>query len=466
MKKKWLIGLMALCMSCATVAFVGCGESGNEDNTGGGEYTEQGVGVSPPVIAEGLEYELSEDGAYYIVTGIGTCTNTDISIPSTYEGIPVKKIDGLAFSDCYNLTNVTIDDNVMTIGRGAFKDCNSLTKIVIPDSVTTIGEEAFCGCKSLTNIKVSINNANYKDIDGNLYTKDGKTLVQYAIGKTATSFTIPDSVTTIGDYAFSDCYNLTNVTIDDNATTIGWGAFEGCVSLTSVVIGDSVTTIGYSAFRGCGLTEIVIPDSVTTIRDYAFSSCRSLTNIIVSTNNTRYESIGGNLYTKDGKILVQYAIGKTATSFTIPDSVTEIGYDAFAYCTSLTSVAIGDGVTTIGDWAFSGCDDLTSVVMGDGVTTIGDWAFVNCNSLKRIVIPNSVITIGWSAFEGCDSLTSVIIGDSVTTIESCAFKDCSSLTSIKFNGTVREWNKIKKGSYWNSNVLATKVVCVGGEVEI
>ena len=278
------------------------------------------IGESVTYIGDGAFYNCSHLTSVVIpdsVTYIGEHAFFSCShLTSVVIGDSVTYIGEYAFRSCRSLTSVVIGDSVTSIGNYAFSYCSSLTSIVIPDSVTSIGEDAFSNCWSLTNITVDINNTAYKSIDGNLYTKDGKTLIQYAIGKTATSFIIPDSVTSIGD-----------------------GAFSGCSSLTSVVIGDSVTSIG----------------------DYAFYNCSSLTSINVSENNTAYKSIDGNLYTKDGKILIQYAIGKTATSFIIPDSVTSIGNYAFYSCSSLTSVVIPDSVTSIGDYAFSSCSSLTSI---------------------------------------------------------------------------------------------------------
>ena len=377
--------------------------------------------------SEGLRFTSNGDGTCY-VSGIGTCEDTDVVIPPTFPDgdrvtsigydafyycssltsvvIPdsVTFIGDYAFRYCSNLTSVVIPDSVTSIGVSAFECCSSLTSVVIPDSVTSIGEGAFAVCTSLTIIEVDENNEYYKDIDGNLYTKDGKTLIRYAIGKTDASFTIPDSVTSIGD-----------------------DAFTACSSLTSVVIPDSVTYIGDSAFSSCdSLTSVVIPDSVTSIGEGAFAVCTSLTIIEVDENNEYYKDIDGNLYTKDGKTLIRYAIGKTDASFTIPDSVELIGDSAFSGCSSLTSVVIPDSVISIGDWAFSSCDSLMSVVIGDGVEIIGDWAFCSCSSLTSIVIPDSVTSIGEWAFCSCSSLTSVVIPDSVTSIGGSAFDGCNS----------------------------------------
>ena len=173
-----------------------------------------------------------------------------------------------------------------------------------------------------------------------------------------------------------------------------------------VIIPNSVTSIGYHAFYNCkGPTSVTIPNSVTTIRSSAFSGCTGLTSIIVDEGNPSYKSIDGNLYTKDGRTLVQYAIGKKDTSFLIPSSVTAFGWAAFSGCTGLTSVTICDSVTAIGDCAFSGCTGLTSVTIGDSVTTIGSLAFSGCTSLTSVKIPNSVTSIGYFVFSGCTGLT-------------------------------------------------------------
>ena len=139
---------------------------------------------------------------------------------------------------------------------GAFSYCYTLTNIKIPNSVTSIGKDAFYYCYKLTSIEVAEDNQDYKSIDGNLYSKDGKTLIQYAIGKSETSFIVPDSVTRINAYALKECYSLTSVTIGDSVESIGNGAFDGCYSLTSVTIGNSVTYIGRFAFWVMNLESI------------------------------------------------------------------------------------------------------------------------------------------------------------------------------------------------------------------
>ena len=187
--------------------------------------------------SEGLEYKLNDDGNSYSCIGIGTCTDTDIIIAKEYNGKPVTEISSSAFYGCSSLTSVTIPDSVKFIGS-----------FFLDPSFLHTHTDIYCGpfrdCKSLTSITVDKNNTAYKSIDGNLYSKDGKTLIRYAMGKKESSFTVPDSVTLIGNNAFEDCTDLTNLTIGNGVTSIGDFAFNNCSSLTSINIPDSVTSIG------------------------------------------------------------------------------------------------------------------------------------------------------------------------------------------------------------------------------
>ena len=255
--------------------------------------------------------------------------------------------------------------------------------------------------------------------------------------------TIPDSVTSIGDRAFSGCSGLTSVTIPDCVTSIGSEAFRGCIGLTSVTIGNGMTSIEKYAFSGClGLTSVTIPDSVTSIGYDAFADCSealydrtSISGVslvdgwVVGTTDLLPSVL--NLTGSRGVADDAFRGCSGLKSVTIPDSVTSIGTWAFEDCSGLTSVTIGNGVTSIGSYAFYRCSALTSVTIPDGVTSIGTWAFRGCIGLTSVTIPDSVMSIGVQAFSDCIFLTSVTIPDSVTSIGSYAFSYCWGLKELR-----------------------------------
>ncbi len=348
------------------------------------------------------------------------------SLTSVKIGNSVTAIGEKAFYYCDSLTSVIIPDSVTTIGEDAFGHCDSLTSVKIGNSVTAIGEEAFRGCTRLTSIEVDTDNEYYSsDSSKVLYNKDKTELVQYPIGNKRTEFIIPDSVTTIVNYAFEDCESLTTITIGNSVTSIGSYAFYDCTNLTSITIPDSVTSIGEDAFNDCeSLTSITIPDSVISIGEDAFY-------------NTGYYNDSSNW--EDDVLYIGNHLIKANTSisgaYTIKEGTKCIAGGAFKSCDSLTSVTIANSVTTIGNGAFSSCDSLTSVTVGNSVTTIGHSAFYNCNNLTSVTIPDSVTTIGYRAF--------------------FTFAINISLTDVYYTGTQEQWNKIIINSDNSSLLRAT-----------
>ena len=234
---------------------------------------------------------------------------------------------------------------------------------------------------------------------------------------------IPDTVTSISDYAFADCQGLTSVTIPNGVTSIGRCTFYDCLNLTHITIPDSVTEIEQLAFIGCsGLISITIPNGVTSIGDRAFEGCRRLTNIILPNSLTSIQS-------------ETFKDCKSLTNITIPNKVTIISSAAFDNCVGLTQISIPSSVTKIDNLAFRTCSKLKQISIPNSVTIIGNAAFYRCTGLTNITLGTGVTTINNNALMNCKNLTSIIIPNSVSKIKSGAFTYCDKLTSVTFENT-------------------------------
>lgn len=260
------------------------------------------------------------------------------------------------------------------------------------------------------------------------YADFGKKSPWYDVENKIKKVIIEKNVTTIGNYAFRFCGNLTNITIPDSVTTIGDSAFRSCVSLTNITIPDSVTTIGEETFYYCsGLTEIIIPKNVWRIGNSAFGECKSLVNIVVNTDNGSYSSDDGVLFNWNKTKLIQYPLGRENGSYIVPNSVVEIGDYAFYDCKKLTNITIPEHVERIGNFAFTLCE-LESITIPDSVTNIGEYAFANCDNLTSLKIKGMGTLIGKYAFSDCDKLLDIEIIHHY--ISEGAFSYCNSLTNV------------------------------------
>ena len=410
--------------------------------------------------------------------GCSKLTNVDI-------GMNVSNIWDHAFSGCTSLCRASIPDSVIRIMEQAFWQCNSLTSVTIGKNVSMIADNAFGYCESLESFDVSSANTKYKSVSGMLLTKDGTRVLHGVTGIVI----IPDGVTHIDSYAFSQLTGLTAITIPSSVTNIP--SFYGCGRLESITVLDgnpscksvsgmllkadgktlvrgvsgvngkvtipnSVTNIYDGAFNYLGaLKSVTIPSGVARVTANMFYGCKSLNEITVSSDNQYYQSMSGLLLTKDGTTLVagrngdvvipscvkkiqDYAFRsfENLTSITFPDSVIDLGsHSTFEGCTGLTSLSIPNSVTTIGHSIFKDCTCLTSVSIANSVTNIGQAAFYGCSSLETIEIPKSVKKIGHTAFS-CSGLREVEISHSVENIGSYAFRGCSNLVKVKVPDSV------------------------------
>ena len=269
------------------------------------------------------------------------------------------------------------------------------------------------------------------------------------ISETVEYYGFTYSITSIGNYAFYECINLTGIDIPDSVTSIGERAFEGCYSLIDVVIGNNVTSIGEWAFSGCtSLTVVEIPNSVTSIGERAFSDCYDLIDVVIGNSVTSIEDYVFSGCTSLSKIK-------------IPDNVVSIGNGAFYRCNNLTGVEISNKATSIGEKAFSGCSGLTSIEIPNSVTSIGERAFSGCSGLIDVLMGNSVIRMGDYAFRGCKNLTNIVIPNTVISIGDYTFYDCQKLNEIICMGAIPP----TIGSNTFSDYSADLFVPIGCEAE-
>ena len=389
------------------------------------------------------------DGFPVTSVGEGACEqNWELESLTLSEGI--TRIREYAFSFSYALTDLNLPETMTVLEPGAFFECPELQRVRLPDSLLEM-DGAFSNCKSLLGFCVSPEHPGFLDVDGVLFSRDRSTLFCYPCGRPGETYSIPAGTECIANYAFEGAAQLKTVRIPDSVFVIEESAFEQCGKLQEIIFPDSVrflgekvlyscpaltrvrlpaglTRLGCSFFSGCSaLVSVELPEFLTEIESFAFNGCSALRTLTIPANITRfgmhvfremrslerfdvspanpaYTTIGGALFTKDGKILLRYPPACPGDTFEVPPGTEALEQDAFRLAVHLRTVCLPEGLTEINENAFYGCEQLESIRLPESLAFIGAEAFMNCRCLTSISIPDHEVRIGKSAFAGCPSL--------------------------------------------------------------
>ena len=295
----------------------------------------------------GLSYKLNLDGTGFTVTGLGRCTDADVTIPSTYSGKPITAIDQTAFSGYTHIKSITLSSDIKEIEAMSFSGCSSLEKVVLPDGIEYVSYRAFDGCNKLQ----------YNEQKDGLYL--GNEANPYLVfvrprSIAITSFELSLDTKVVAGGAFKDCADLISLTLPSELRSLGEYTFADCEKLKSVNIPESITEIRAGTFSGCrALDSIMLPGALTYIGDNAFTFCSSITSLI------------------------------------LPKNVTHIGYAAFAGCSSITEIDLPDVMTELGVSAFADCTSLATVHLPAGLHVLQSGIFRNCKELTNVYFPGT-----------------------------------------------------------------------------
>ncbi len=322
----------------------------------------------------------------------------------------VEYIGVAAFAGCAAITEMKIPMGVVSIADEAFNSCAALRSVSIPSSVTAIGSSILVNCPKLESIEVNEFNKSFTADGKALYNSEKTRLLAFCPASSAAFFKVSDKVSSIDSAVFYGCENLISVTLPEPLTALPEYMFYGCKSLTSLTVPDAVSTISDAAFYGCtALEKVQLPTGLNTLGNQVFYGCTALKTLIIRGSGA-YRTEGGVLFSSDMMSLTVYPCALEAASYTIPDTVINIGTAAFLGAAHLRSVVLPEGLTIISDEAFAECALLTSVTVPDAVGELGDYCFANCASLISVNIGKTVNTIGDGVFNGCYALKRFVVG--------------------------------------------------------
>ena len=462
-----------------------------------GHFYKNGIceNCSDDISTKGMIYVDGETIGTCILQSIGTAKDKDIIIPGKYKGRTVTEISENAFK-YQQIESITIPDTIKKIGNNAFIGCNKLKAVYITNLAAWCTTSFFNYSSNPLEYakKLYLNNSLISEL---YIPKDIEIISNWAFAQcvSITKVSIGNNVKKIGKGAFSACINLQSVIVSENIIEIDDCAFQFCRNLLNIHIGSTVERIGNRAFYNCSkllknidgalyvdgwivgadeniqvanivgysvgiadmafynckeLTKVIIGSKVSIIGKNAFLNCNNIECIEVSDLNLTYKSVDGNLYSRDGKVLIKYSAGNKMTTLLIPDGVTIVGESAVQNAIYLSNIIIPHGVLNIEYNAFVGCINLIDINLPEGLEKIGDYAFCGCEKLNVVTIPNETISIGEYAFADCTNVSQINIGISVNKIGSYAFASCKSLTSIYIPNSVIE---IERYAFWNCQNL-------------
>ncbi len=443
--------------------------------------------------------------------------DTEVIIPETIADCPVTTVYDRAFAENKTITSVTIPESVKEIGMFAFLDCENLTEIKLPSGLEAIGGDI------LSNTAYSLDSKNWDgallyvdnyllkgtdQIEGDVKIKDGTKLIAdftFSYNRNITSATIPASVKTIGSYAFSSCIDLSSVTLNEGLEVIGFGAFEN-TSISEVKVPKSVITIEGWAFADTKIETFEISENVTKIDDTTFDGCTTLKSITVDSNNKKYYSTDGILFEKSefdfmGDTLILYPSSKEGESYTIPENIEYLGYNAFTNLVYLKELNVPAKVDLFTGFSSTGLEnvniaeaheDYKSV---DGVVYSKDGSILiyfpggrnvekyeiantvketDVNSIagnpymKELTFPEGIEKVSEYSVSLCENLTTINLPSSLTEISKDFVKYCTSLTTINYNGTKAQWEAFNTSITFPmfTETEGVYLYCTDGEIEL
>lgn len=501
----------AVCSKLNSIDFYGTEDEWNKIEkdvnwSGNNLYSSIKVNIIEPTMldsgaSEGITYQKSTDKTYYTVSSVGTCTDANIVISATCNGLPVKTVSKKAFEGCKTVISITIPSSVKTIETEAFKNCTSLKSVKLAEGVESITlhafigcisleeinipstcslENAFVGCTSLKTLNIDPANKKYKMVGSCLISNGNALVLDLGEGN------IPANagIQTILTNAYYQS-NISEIVIPEGVTKIDIGAFKGCIKLEKVTLPESLTTLGNAVFNECtSLKEIFIPKNVSKIGINPFSNCSSLVSIKVDPENKTHTSSENCLI----DIAKKSVISGCSTSIIPSDgSVTTIGQASFSGISNIKNIELNNHITKIESGAFMGCDSLEKIVIPDSVTDIGSMVIYNMKSVKEIVLGNGITSLNCISFSNMNNLQKITFGSGITVIEKYDLMSCpaseiilsksikkiessaicysKNLTAIRFEGTMAEWNVIEKEDEWDKGTSNYTVYCTDGEIK-